>query len=81
MYIYIYIWLVLRGLLVARNENLAGVSTGLTGRLKNLDPTGAGQPYRFPLLVHREGIVQLIDWTIGPRKTQGNDNDPRKTRL
>ena len=32
--------LVLRCLLVARKENLTGVSTGLTGRSKNLDPTG-----------------------------------------
>ena len=32
--------LVLRRLLVARKENLTGVSTGLTGRLENLDPTG-----------------------------------------
>ena len=30
----------LRCLLVARKENLTGVSTGLTGRSKNLDPTG-----------------------------------------
>ena len=33
-------WLVLRCLLVAKKENLTGVSTGLTGRSKNLDPTG-----------------------------------------
>ena len=32
--------LVLRFLLVARKDNLTGVSTGLTGRSKNLDPTG-----------------------------------------
>ena len=32
--------LVLRCLLVARQENLTGFSTGLTGRSKNLDPTG-----------------------------------------
>ena len=32
--------LVLRCLLVARKENLTGISTGLTGRSKNLDPTG-----------------------------------------
>ena len=32
--------LVLRFLLVARKENLTGFSTGLTGRSKNLDPTG-----------------------------------------
>ena len=32
--------LVLRCLLVARKENLTGVSTGLTSRSKNLDPTG-----------------------------------------
>ena len=38
--------LVLRCLLVARKENLTGVSTGLTGRSKNLDPTSAGQPNR-----------------------------------
>ena len=30
----------LRWLLVARKENLTGVSTGFTGRSKNLDPTG-----------------------------------------
>ena len=30
----------LRCLLVARKENLIGVSTGMTGRSKNLDPTG-----------------------------------------
>ena len=30
----------LRCLLVARKENLTGVSTGLTGQSKNLDPTG-----------------------------------------
>ena len=30
----------LRCLLVARKESLTGVSTGLTGRSKNLDPTG-----------------------------------------
>ena len=32
--------LVLRCLVVARKENLTGFSSGLTGRLKNLDPTG-----------------------------------------
>ena len=32
--------LVIRCLLVARKKNLTGVSTGLTGRSKNLDPTG-----------------------------------------
>ena len=32
--------LVLRCILVARKENLTGFSTGLTGRSKNLDPTG-----------------------------------------
>ena len=32
--------LVLRCLLVARKENSTGFSTGLTGRSKNLDPTG-----------------------------------------
>ena len=31
--------LVLRCILVARKENLTRVSTGLTGRSKNLDPT------------------------------------------
>ena len=30
----------LRCRLVARKDNLTGVSTGLTGRSKNLDPTG-----------------------------------------
>ena len=33
-------WLVLRCLLVGRKENSTGFSTGLTGRSKNLDPTG-----------------------------------------
>ena len=33
-------WLVLRCFLVARKENSTGFSTGLTGRSKNLDPTG-----------------------------------------
>ena len=32
--------LVFRCLLVARKDNLTGISTGLTGRSKNLDPTG-----------------------------------------
>ena len=32
--------LVLKCLLVARKDNLTGFSTGLTGRSKNLDPTG-----------------------------------------
>ena len=32
--------LVLRFLLVARKDNLTGILTGLTGRSKNLDPTG-----------------------------------------
>ena len=43
MYTKIYIrlfQLVLRCCLVAREENLTGVSTSLTGRSKNLDPTG-----------------------------------------
>ena len=46
--------LVVRYFLVSRKDNLTGVSTGLTGRLKNLDPTGnptgAGRPIRFPSL-------------------------------
>ena len=46
--------LLLKCLLVARKENLTGVSTGLTGQSKNLDPTGnltyAGRPDRFPCL-------------------------------
>ena len=45
--------LVLKRLLAARKENLTGFSTGLTGRSKNLDPTGnptAGRPDRFPSL-------------------------------
>ena len=41
--------LVLRCLLVARKENLTGFSTGLTGRSKNLDPNGAGNPTGFHL--------------------------------
>ena len=38
-YISIFL-LVLRCRLVARKKNLTGVSTGLTGRSTNLDPTG-----------------------------------------
>ena len=38
--------LVLRCLLIGRKKNLTGVSTGLTGRSKNLDQTS-----RFPPLV------------------------------
>ena len=38
---HIYVFrLVLKCLLVARKKNLTGVSTGLNGRSKNLDPTG-----------------------------------------
>ena len=40
----------LRCPLVARQENLTGVSTGLTGQSKNLDPIGASRPGRFPSL-------------------------------
>ena len=43
-------WFVLKCLLVARKDNLTGFSTGSTGRSKNLDPTGAGRPDRFPSL-------------------------------
>ena len=53
--------LVRRFLLVVRKENLTGISTGLTGRSKNLDPTGnptgAGRPDRFPSLIWRSGVV------------------------
>ena len=42
--------LMLRCFLVARKENFTGVLTGLTGRSKNLDPTGAVRPDRFPSL-------------------------------
>ena len=45
----------LRCFLVPRKENLTGVSTGSTGRSKNLDPTSnptdAGRPDWFPSLV------------------------------
>ena len=41
---------VLKCLLVARRENLTGVSTDLTGQLKNHDQTGAGRPDQFPSL-------------------------------
>ena len=41
MIIYISVFrLVRRFFLVARKDNLTGISTGLTGRSKNLDPTG-----------------------------------------
>ena len=33
-------WLVLKCFLVPKKENLTGFLTGLTGRSKNLDPTG-----------------------------------------
>ena len=56
-------WLVLRCLLVPKKENLSGFSTGLTGRSKNLDPTGnptgAGQPDRFPFLVPPRRVWNL----------------------
>ena len=38
--IFKYISVVLRCILVARKVNFTGFSTGLTGRSKNLDPTG-----------------------------------------
>ena len=71
-------WLVLRCLLVARKENSTSFSTGLTGRSKNLDPTGnptgwstrpAGRPYRFPSLVlvhgkHRNVYNKYLSYGI-----------------
>ena len=43
--------------------NLTGVSTGLTGRSKNLDPTGnptgAGRPDRFPSLLRTKRTVPI----------------------
>ena len=33
-------YITVRYILVARQENLSGFSTGLTGRSKNLNPTG-----------------------------------------
>ena len=58
------VWLVLICLLVARKENLTGFSTGLTGRSKNLDPTGnpigAGRPDRFPSLVHETSTIKGV---------------------
>ena len=51
--------LVLRCLLVARKENSTGFSTGLTGRSKNLDPTGRStrsvsisEPHNADLFLH-----------------------------
>ena len=46
-------WLVLGCLLVARKDNLTGFSTGLTGRSKNLDPTGF---HLCSVLVDRYGV-------------------------
>ena len=62
--------LVLRCLLVARKKNLTGISTGLTGRSKNLDPTGnptgrstrpvsISDPYHYKKGVPYQRIVLL----------------------
>ena len=54
-------WLVFRCFLVPKKENLTGFSTGLTGRSKNLDPTGnptgVGRPDWFPSLSCSINIV------------------------
>ena len=47
--------LVFRCLLVAKKENLTGISTGLTGRSKNLDPTG--NPTGFHLCYEPNAIM------------------------
>ena len=53
--------LVIKCLLVARKENLTGFSTGLTGRSKNLDPTGnlTGRSTR-PVSI--SAAVNLFTW-------------------
>ena len=43
-------WLMFMCILVAKTENLTGFLTGLTGRSKNIDLTGAGRSDRFPSL-------------------------------
>ena len=62
--------LVLRCLLVARKENSTGFSTGLTGRSKNLDPTGnptgrcrLTRPVSISALHHRVVVFRLISET------------------
>ena len=60
-YVYICIFrLMLRCFFVARKKNLTGLSTGLTGRSKNLDPTGnltgAGLPDQFPSLLRPQSL-------------------------
>ena len=56
--------LVLRCLLVARKENLTGVSTGFTGRSKNFNPTGnptgAGRPDQIPSLISTPSLREIM---------------------
>ena len=40
--------------------------TGLTGRSKNLDPTGAGRPIRFPFLVRTCNAARFLAENFGP---------------
>ena len=47
-------------ILVAKKENLTGVSTGLTGRSKNLDPTGKQTTVRLTRLVPVEYISDVV---------------------
>ena len=63
--------LVLRCLLVARRESLTGFSTGLTGRSKNLDPTGnpTGRSTR-PVSISdptRVNCDTLVRTSLGPQ--------------
>ena len=63
--------LVFRCILAARKRNLTGFLIGMTGQSKNLDPTGAGRPNRFPSLppvpkfnsyffvcLHKKGLIE-----------------------
>ena len=62
----------LRCVLVARKKNLTGVSTGLTGRSKNLDPTGAGRLNLFPSLII--DVARIFDWGVAQNhKITSND--------
>ena len=57
------VWLVFRCFLVPKKENLTGFSTGLTGRSKNLDPTGnpTGQSTR-PVSISEPGYMLYPDY-------------------
>ena len=56
--------LVLRCILVARKENSTGFSTGLTGRSKNLDPTGRSTR---PVSISEPQLVLNFTWACKKR--------------